>query len=57
MRPKQHEYRKRAREAEDGDEEENPNLLPGGQALPVADLPMDFAGEPEDGATYLALAL
>lgn len=24
--------------------------------LPVADLPCDFEGEPQDGATYLALS-
>ncbi|KAK4684827.1 gem associated protein 2, partial [Tremellales sp. Uapishka_1] len=43
---------KRKREEEEGDPESFPKL----QALPVATLPEDFDGEPEDGAQYLALA-
>jgi len=64
MRPQQKGYRKRAREAEAEAEAEAENQdarddikRPGGQALPVAELPDDFEGEAQDGATYLALAL
>lgn len=37
------------------DDEDGPRTK-AGQALPVAILDDDFDGEPEDGATYLALA-
>ena len=43
--------RKRA-QADDDDEEKG---LSGNQALPIADLPKDFSGEPEDGMQYLFL--
>ncbi|KAH7102926.1 hypothetical protein BKA62DRAFT_636885 [Auriculariales sp. MPI-PUGE-AT-0066] len=41
---------KRKRDDDDGDEK-----VGGSQALPVAQLPEDFDGEPMDGETYLAL--
>lgn len=44
---------------EDGDESEHDGLektVKGTQILPVAELAPDFDGEPEDGATFLALA-
>lgn len=44
---------KRKRNQGDGDEEDVPEL--GNRVLPVADLPNDFSGEPEDGAQYLFL--
>lgn len=34
-------------------EDEDPTLGGGRQILPVANLPLDFSGEPEDGAQYL----
>ncbi|BEI80224.1 hypothetical protein CcaverHIS002_0107530 [Cutaneotrichosporon cavernicola] len=42
----------------DDEDDDADAIKPGtktGQALPVAVIPDDFAGEPEDGATYLAL--
>ncbi|QRW16357.1 SIP1 domain-containing protein [Rhizoctonia solani] len=36
------------------DEDEDTSLL-GNQVLPIANLPDDFAGEPEDGMQYLFL--
>jgi hypothetical protein len=44
---------KRKLNHEEGDGEEPP--APGSRVLPVANLPEDFAGEPEDGAQYLFL--
>jgi hypothetical protein len=44
---------------DEDDDQADDGLIPGkkpGQALPVAVLTDDFDGEPEDGATYLALA-
>lgn len=38
-------------EYESSDDEDEPAL--GRRVLPVADLPFDFDGEPEDGAQYL----
>ena len=38
------------------DESADKSETVGSQALPVADLPDDWIGVPEDGATYLALA-
>ncbi|CAK9786078.1 hypothetical protein CC85DRAFT_283812 [Cutaneotrichosporon oleaginosum] len=46
-------------EEEDEGDEADDGMVQGkksGQALPIAVLPDDFDGEPEDGATYLALA-
>lgn len=58
MRSKQHVYRKRVREGEQESEEvQDGEGYPKAQALPIADLPEDFTGEAEDGATYLALGL
>ena len=48
-------YENRRKRFRDG-EEENGEAHPKLQVLPVADLPEDYAGEIEDGATYLALA-
>ena len=50
----QNAQRKRQREGEDDDEEQN-ETHSRMQALPIADLPDDFDGDPEDGATYLAI--
>ncbi|KAJ7590883.1 survival motor neuron interacting protein 1-domain-containing protein [Mycena floridula] len=45
---------KRKRSAlDDSDDEEE--IAPGRQILPVANLPQDFSGEPEDGSQYLFL--
>lgn len=46
----QNAYRKRGRE--EGDDDHG-----GGRALPVAQLPEGFDGDPEDGETYLALVV
>ncbi|KAJ1309022.1 hypothetical protein OPQ81_004703 [Rhizoctonia solani] len=43
--------RKRAQ----ADDEDDDTALLGNQALPIADLPDDFCGEPEDGMQYLFL--
>lgn len=43
-------------EVDENDEEDAGPSTKSGQVLPVAILPDDFDGEPEDGATYLALA-
>lgn len=58
-RPQPHGYRrKRYREGSDGEEEiEEGQGYPKAQALPIADLPDDFDGVIEDGATYLAVAV
>ena len=50
----QNAQRKRHRDGEDDDEEQNETHMRM-QALPIADLPDDFDGDPEDGATYLAI--
>lgn len=42
--------------AMDEEEEDDGPAVKAGQALPIAILADDFDGEPEDGATYLALA-
>ena len=44
---------KRKRNQGDVDDDDVPAL--GNRVLPVADLPSDFSGEPEDGAQYLFL--
>lgn len=44
---------------DEDDDQADDGMVPGkkaGQALPVAVIPDDFDGDPEDGATYLALA-
>ncbi|ORY29564.1 hypothetical protein BCR39DRAFT_532151 [Naematelia encephala] len=59
-RPQQNVYRrKRAQEdQEDGIEEDTEQEgYTRGHVLPVANLPVDWDGEVEDGATYLALAI
>jgi len=56
--PKAMAYTKRRRDTYEDDNGAGPVDAPAGsaQVLPVADLPEDFDGEAEDGATYLALA-
>lgn len=49
--------RKRRASYDDTEEEEELPKALAGQVLPVAELPDDFDGEAEDGATYLALAM
>ncbi len=56
-RPLQHVYRRRQLHGgEDEEEVEDGQGYRKAQALPIADLPENFDGEVEDGATYLALA-
>ena len=43
---------KRKRDEYESSDDEDGHVL-GKQALPVADLPFDFNGVPEDGAQYL----
>jgi hypothetical protein len=40
----------------EGGEEESAGPVGKSQVLPIGELPEDFEGDPEDGATYLALA-
>lgn len=44
---------KRKYHEDDSSDEEEPSL--GKQVLPVANLPADFSGDPEDGLQYLFL--
>lgn len=46
-------YPKRKWDEVDSSDDEEPSL--GKQVLPVANLPADFAGDPEDGLQYLFL--
>lgn len=39
----------------DSDDDAGEITAPGKQCLPMASLPGDFSGEPEDGAEYLAM--
>ena len=54
-RPGQNASRKRAREDDEGNGDGNVRI--NGPVLPVADVPDDFDGEAQDGATFLALAM